>query len=555
MTRKFSKVFVALLVALTLTFAMTGCDDNDGTKTDPAAKYTVTYAAGEGATGTAPTGGQYAEGATFTLPEATGLRKDGSTFAAWNDGTNNYAAGATYTMPAKDVTFIATWKVSEPSGGEEENADVTISFDANGGSGAMTAVTKKVGDVLDFTADAFVCGFTAPADSVFLGWATTATGDLLADGTVLSSSMAADGALTLYAVWDEQSSDVALEDLTGVWTGEGTLEVIAYTNATTGATACGVLNGNLLVNFIPAEGVYYIMTPDYETLYGFMSKGSRSLVINIPEMDDNNESTGEVEQIVFTEHGTLTNAPISDFAGKWTRASNNQPWIIEASGNAYYSLTARTATATTIGSHLVLTYSTLGSDYTYLLHKEGDALEGYYLAPEAVPVEVAFAAGTFYSVKVKGVYNQIVMSGTPNAIKPPAAPSGQQFSKWVLVGTDTEFRFDDVLTADVDIEATYENIPTPPAGAVKTYTGTYGPFNRAITVTINTTTKEVTFIQGSSTYGPHSVSDYDDYWFVESSNNPFGEYVWITFNEDTLTIYDDYNDEPYEVKATLTFAE
>ena len=70
--------------------------------------YTVTYNLG-GGTGTLPTQAATTAGGTFTLASADGITKDGHTFAGWNDGTTTYAAGATYTMPASDVTLTAQW--------------------------------------------------------------------------------------------------------------------------------------------------------------------------------------------------------------------------------------------------------------------------------------------------------------------------------------------------------------------------------------------------------------------------------------------------------------
>ena len=70
--------------------------------------YTVTYNLG-GGTGTLPTQEATTAGGTFTLASADGITKSGYTFAGWSDGTNTYAAGATYTMPANDVTLTAQW--------------------------------------------------------------------------------------------------------------------------------------------------------------------------------------------------------------------------------------------------------------------------------------------------------------------------------------------------------------------------------------------------------------------------------------------------------------
>ena len=91
--------------------ALTACGGKPGGDEDT--KYTVTYVGGDMGGGTAPTGGEYAEGETFTLAQNT-FTSDTHTFTGWNDGTADFGAGATYTMPAKNVTFTAQW---------EENGD------------------------------------------------------------------------------------------------------------------------------------------------------------------------------------------------------------------------------------------------------------------------------------------------------------------------------------------------------------------------------------------------------------------------------------------------
>lgn len=70
--------------------------------------YTVTYDLNGGA-GTKPTQAAVAAGGTFTLAASSGFSKEGYSFAGWNDGTNTYNAGDTYTMPAKEVTLKALW--------------------------------------------------------------------------------------------------------------------------------------------------------------------------------------------------------------------------------------------------------------------------------------------------------------------------------------------------------------------------------------------------------------------------------------------------------------
>ena len=71
--------------------------------------YTITYAKGdEGATGDAPVQEDKAQGETFTVA-ANSFALDGMDFSTWNDGTNDYAPGATYTVGTANVTLTAQW--------------------------------------------------------------------------------------------------------------------------------------------------------------------------------------------------------------------------------------------------------------------------------------------------------------------------------------------------------------------------------------------------------------------------------------------------------------
>lgn len=74
--------------------------------------YTITYAAGDGtATGDAPTQVDKAEGETFTVAANT-FEVAGKDFVKWNDGTNDYAPGATYTVGTDNVVLTAQWKAA-----------------------------------------------------------------------------------------------------------------------------------------------------------------------------------------------------------------------------------------------------------------------------------------------------------------------------------------------------------------------------------------------------------------------------------------------------------
>lgn len=70
-------------------------------------KYHVTFDL-NGGSGQAPVMQDKEEGAKFNLP-STDATKEGFDFGGWNEGENLYAVGIEFTMPARDVSFIAKW--------------------------------------------------------------------------------------------------------------------------------------------------------------------------------------------------------------------------------------------------------------------------------------------------------------------------------------------------------------------------------------------------------------------------------------------------------------
>lgn len=69
---------------------------------------TVTYAL-NGATGSTPSQTAHTNGTVITLPTTSGFSRPGYNFAGWNNGTTTFAAGASYTVGATNVTMTAQW--------------------------------------------------------------------------------------------------------------------------------------------------------------------------------------------------------------------------------------------------------------------------------------------------------------------------------------------------------------------------------------------------------------------------------------------------------------
>lgn len=178
-------VVLALVMAMFTAFALMACGDDEQEEPTPPTTYTISYACGDGATGTAPASVSKAAGEKITLPDNPFTKAD-HTFAGWSDGTQTYAAGAEFTVGSANVTFTATWTKNS----------YTVAF--AGGTGATgeapANVSKQVGDKFVLPVNSFT-----KADNTFVGWT---------DGT------------SLYAAGDEYTV-TANATLTAEWFADG----------------------------------------------------------------------------------------------------------------------------------------------------------------------------------------------------------------------------------------------------------------------------------------------------------------------------------------------
>ena len=148
------------------------------------ASYTIAYNANGGSG--APSSQTKYYGKSITL-SATKPTRTGYSFQGWAtsaSGSVAYAAGASYTANAA-VTLYAVWKANT----------YTVSYNANGGTGAPGNQTKTYGTALTLSS-------TKPtrANYNFLGWAISASANTAAYAA--GGSYTANAAVTLYAVWE-----------------------------------------------------------------------------------------------------------------------------------------------------------------------------------------------------------------------------------------------------------------------------------------------------------------------------------------------------------------
>lgn len=134
---------------------------------------------------------------TIMVNTATNLSKNefvkpGYSFNGWSTtagGTRLYTDEQSVTLNTGDnKTLYALWV-------KDDNQWSTISYNANGGTGTMESKEVLRGTPTTLATNAF----TAPADSIFLGWSTTQTGGVeYQDGATITPTQRN---TTLYAVW------------------------------------------------------------------------------------------------------------------------------------------------------------------------------------------------------------------------------------------------------------------------------------------------------------------------------------------------------------------
>jgi uncharacterized repeat protein (TIGR02543 family) len=169
--------------------------------------YNVTYNGNGNSGGAAPADNSaYIQGASVTVQDAGSLVNTGFTFAGWNtaaDGSGtSYAANASFSMPANNVTLYAKW-----------NANVsafTVTYDGNGND-----VGTAPADATHYNANATVtvlgAGTLARTGFTFGGWSTVFSpvgppmgGDTYQQGDHFQIN----ANVTLYAIWTAGGASV-----------------------------------------------------------------------------------------------------------------------------------------------------------------------------------------------------------------------------------------------------------------------------------------------------------------------------------------------------------
>ena len=163
-------------------------------KTEVPAKYITISFDPNGGTGTMKPM-RVKAGVGYTLPEYTFTPPEGKEFAGWLAVNGNVYPAGHDVFSTYDQSLKATWK-------DKEVAEVSISFDPNGGTGTMQPMKVKSGE--NFTLPE--CTFTPPEGKEFAGW-------LAVDGTVFPAGdiVLSFSSSVLKATWkDKEAAEVTI---------------------------------------------------------------------------------------------------------------------------------------------------------------------------------------------------------------------------------------------------------------------------------------------------------------------------------------------------------
>ena len=168
-------------------------------KTEVPAKYITISFDPNGGTGTMKPM-RVKAGVGYTLPECTFTPPEGKEFAGWLAVNGNVYPAGHDVFSTYDQSLKATWK-------DKEVAEVTISFDPNGGTGTMQPMKVKSGEKFKLPK----CTFTPPEGKEFAGWLAS-NGNVFPAGNVATFSIDQ----TLKATWKDKAEVDVTEMFTDV---------------------------------------------------------------------------------------------------------------------------------------------------------------------------------------------------------------------------------------------------------------------------------------------------------------------------------------------------
>jgi uncharacterized repeat protein (TIGR02543 family) len=243
-------------------------------------QYVVTYSL-NGGTGTAPTSPNKYMSDTLTVASIGAVTKTGYTFSGWAESGTVYSANASYTMPARNITFIAQWS----------GLVYTINYAS---TGATTGSPSRTSDSFIYGSAGIslpTAGSMVQAGYTFAGWAETST--------VITGPYTPTTNVTLQPVWSATTQTFTF-DANGA-----TGSVPATASYTTGGTAVTA----------PVQG--NLSKPGFT--FGGWSDGTNTYAAGSPITGSSNKTLTAIwTPQTFTvsyANGTVNSSPVVDALG------------------------------------------------------------------------------------------------------------------------------------------------------------------------------------------------------------------------------------------------
>ena len=432
---------------------------------EAAPTYTITFDA-NGGTGTeiAPITG-VGHGGYFIFPDNT-FTRTGYTFDGWyNQSDTVYQEGEDMNEPVtSDLTFYAKWKANTS----------TVQFNANGGTGEMTAQTFTYDVKQALTANGFTrTGYT------FAGWAATADGvKVYDDGQEVSNLASENGAVvTLYAKWTINQYTITFNvdggsEITPI-TGDYGTAVTAPANPTkTGYTFAGW--DKEIPAAMPAEDVTITAqwtantyTVKFNANEGSGEMADQTFTYDVEQALTENGFTrtgyefagwAETENgaIVYNNGAEVSNLTVEDGAvvtlyAKWTANTYPVTWV-DGQGGTLQTDSAKYGEA----------FPAAPADPT----RDGYTFNGWSTTPATMPAEPVTITAQWtaieYSVKYyDGTSEYTELAATLNYNQRPVKPAdqakhGHDFAGWYAdAAFNTLYDFTVGITADTTIYAKF----------------------------------------------------------------------------------------------------
>lgn len=295
---------------------------------DPLPSYTVSYDANGGSGAPGNQTKWYGESLTLSSAQPT---RDGHIFKGWatsSGGSVSYSPGWKY--DGNDaLTLYAVWQA----------ATYTVSYDANGGSGAPGNQTKTWGINLTLSS-------TKPTRTNynFKGWGTSAssTSVAYAPGATYSSN----SAITLYAVWELAwvapritNLDATRCDSAGNFTDEGTYAKVSFSWATDKTVSSIKIVCNS-VTYTPSgtgtSGSVSMVIGNG----GLSSESSYTVTITVADSVGNSSSTTEISPMYFimdfAPNGSVSFGEPADDSTPKFQISKNLPAYFKSSIRGFH---------------------------------------------------------------------------------------------------------------------------------------------------------------------------------------------------------------------------